>query len=136
MGSRKWLGLVASVVLVSVCYGAMTPKAENNMGRAYKFGLHGVPQNFQKSVYWFRKAARQGNASAEDNLGFAYDSGMGVPKNYQKAVYWWRKAARQGKADADNFLADAYKYGQGVPKNHQRSAYWSRKAYNRINGSR
>ncbi|MEI6399130.1 MAG: hypothetical protein WCO71_10190, partial [Pseudomonadota bacterium] len=45
-----------------------------------------------------RKAAEQGNADAQNNLGAAYDSGEGVGKDQAEAVKWWRKAANQGDA--------------------------------------
>ncbi|MCD6274271.1 MAG: sel1 repeat family protein [Deltaproteobacteria bacterium] len=34
------------------------------------------------------KAAEQGFAMAQRNLGFMYDNGQGVPQDYKKAVYW------------------------------------------------
>ena len=127
MGSRKWLGLVASLVLISACYGAMTPKAENNKGDIYYYG-QGVPKNYQKADYWFRKAAVQGYAPAENNMGLAYYTGQGVPKNYQKGAYWFRKAVRQGNAKAEFNIGVAYYHGHGVPQNYQKGVYWLRKA--------
>jgi TPR repeat protein len=37
--------------------------------------------------------AEQGDADAQYNLGFMYDTGQGVVQNDKKAVKWWRKAA-------------------------------------------
>jgi TPR repeat protein len=51
-------------------------------------------------VKWFRKAAEQGHAPAQYNLGVCYYYGNGVPQNYREAVRWIRKAAEQGHADA------------------------------------
>ncbi len=41
----------------------------------------GVPQDYAQAVYWYRKAADQGNADAQLNLGRMYDNGRGVPQD-------------------------------------------------------
>ena len=59
----------------------------------------GVPENDAEAVKWYRKAADQGYAKAQSNLGVMYDNGEGVPENDAEAVKWYRKAADQGYAD-------------------------------------
>ena len=44
------------------------------------------------AVTLYRKAADQGLASAQYNLGVMYDRGRGLPQNYSAAVAWFRKA--------------------------------------------
>ena len=39
-------------------------KAQNNLGMMYGLG-EGVPQDYQEAAKWHRKAAEQGNASAQ-----------------------------------------------------------------------
>ena len=56
----------------------------------------GVPQNYAEADAWYRKAAAQGYADAENNLGVAYYLGHGVPQNSVEAIAWLRKAAVQG----------------------------------------
>ena len=51
----------------------------------------------KQAVYWYRKAADQGQASAQTNLGFMYRNGKGVASDNKQAVYWYRKAADQGR---------------------------------------
>jgi TPR repeat protein len=41
----------------------------------------GVPQDYAEAVKWFRKAAEQGNAMAQYNLGIAYANGQGVSRD-------------------------------------------------------
>ena len=101
--------------------------AESCVGILYYLG-QGVPRNFVKAAYWFRKAAAQGNADAETGLGAMYYFGRGVPRNFVKAVYWQKKAAAQGNADAETGLGIDYNDGQGVPQNYVKAAYWWRKA--------
>ena len=60
---------------------------------------HGVPQDYAEAVKWYRKAADQGDAFAQYNLGVMYDNGEGVPQDQAEAVKWYRKAAEQGDAE-------------------------------------
>ena len=59
-----------------------------------------VPRDAQAAALWFQKAAVQGYATAQFNLGCSYEKGEGIDKDRQKALYWYGKAARQGDADA------------------------------------
>ena len=58
----------------------------------------GVPQEYGEAVAWYRKAAKQGHASAQFNLGVMFDGGQGVPQEYGEAVAWYRKAAKLAKS--------------------------------------
>ncbi len=58
----------------------------------YDQGL-GVTQDYAKAVKWYRKAAEQGNAGAQYNLGVMYGKGQGVPQDYAKAHMWYNLAA-------------------------------------------
>jgi TPR repeat protein len=60
----------------------------------------GVPQDYTEAARWYRKAAEQGDASAQCNLGYMYDRGRGVPQDYAEGARWYRKAADQGHASA------------------------------------
>jgi len=76
--------------------------------------VQGVPQDYSKAVYWYKKAAKQGLAAAENNLGVMYAKGLGVPQDYSKAVYWLKKAAEQGYATAKanlEYLESEYLFG-------------------------
>ena len=72
-----------------------------------------------EAVQWYRKAAEQGDAEAQDNLAFMYKNGQGVTQDYAQAVKWYRKAAEQGYAGAQINLGVMYDNGQGVNRrNH------------------
>jgi TPR repeat protein len=62
----------------------------------------GVPLNHSEEVMWFHKAAEQGHAEAQYNLGVNYGKGQGVPQDYSEAVKWLRMAAEQGDPDAQS----------------------------------
>ena len=85
-------------------------------------------QNYIKAVECFFKAAEQGNANAQNNLGWMYDKGRGVTQDYVEAVKWYRKAAEQGHANAQNYLGVMYRDGRGVAQSDAEAAKWYRKA--------
>jgi len=96
-------------------------------GNAY-FSGEGVQQDYKQALYWFQKAAEQGNAAAQNYLGVMYDQGSGVPKDSTEAVRWYRKAAEQGYAVAQFNLGWMYDEGRGVHQDNVQAAYWYRKA--------
>ncbi|WP_406569303.1 tetratricopeptide repeat protein, partial [Aeromonas veronii] len=63
---------------------------------------------------WYRKAAEQGDAMAQFNLGAMYEQGKGVAQDDKQAVAWYRKAAEQGYAMAQSNLGGMYNTGSGV----------------------
>jgi TPR repeat protein len=65
----------------------------------------GVNQDKGQAVQWYRKAAEQGYANAQYNLGVIYDKGDGVSQDKGQAVQWYRIAAKQGNVEAKNRLA-------------------------------
>jgi hypothetical protein len=65
---------------------------------------NGVIQDYKQAVAWYQKAADQGNAGAQYNLGFMYKNGYGVNKDSKQAVAWYQKAADQGDVDAKQAL--------------------------------
>ena len=78
----------------------------------------------KEAVKWYRKAAEQGYASAQYNLGRAYRKGEGVLEDGKEAVKGYRKAAEQGNASAQNSLGLRYYRGEGVPKSIVNSYMW------------
>jgi hypothetical protein len=58
----------------------------------YYYG-QGVPKNYAEAVKWFRKAAEQGYAIGQSQLGLMYERGQGVPQNYVWAHMWFNLAA-------------------------------------------
>jgi len=77
---------------------------------------------------WYRKAAEQGDANAQADLGAMYYAGDGVPKDLAKAFEWYQKAATQGLTYAQFALGAMYSAGDGVPKDPAKAVEWYRKA--------
>ena len=81
-----------------------------------------------EAVKWYRKAAEQGYARAQNNLGIMYDDGYGVPEDDTEAVKWYRKGATQGYAPAQTNLGHMYDEGEGVPQDDVEAVKWYRAA--------
>jgi TPR repeat protein len=54
----------------------------------YDFGK-GVLKDAKQAAYWYQKAAEQGYAKAQYNLGAMYDFGKGVLKDDKQSAYWY-----------------------------------------------
>ena len=88
----------------------------------YAAGEDGLPRDDTKAVEWYKKAARQGYAKAETNLGDMYFSGRGgLDKNYLEALSWYLKAADQQWPDAEYRLGYMYERGLGTKVDLQRA---------------
>ena len=98
-------------------------EAENNLGAALD-----EKQNYVEAVNWFRKAAEQGNADGQSNLGLMYHKGQGVETNDTEAVRWFQKAAEQGDDTAQFYLGLLYDDGKGVPQDYAEALKWYSRA--------
>ena len=77
---------------------------------------------------WFRKAATQGYAPAEFQMGQLYDFGFGVIGDAEQAFGWYRKAAEDGHAAAQRAVGDFYRRGRGVVADPTEAVAWYRRA--------
>ena len=75
-------------------------------------------------MYWWRKAAEQGEYWSQFELAKSYDRGDGIPENDLTAVYWYRRAAEQGHTFAMNNLGEMYDQGHGVPEDDVKVYAW------------
>ena len=69
----------------------------------YEQGL-GVSQSYSEAFNWYQKAAEQGIAQAQYNLGVMYERELGVSQSYTEAAKWFREAAKQGDVEAQQAL--------------------------------
>jgi TPR repeat protein len=82
-------------------------------------------------VAWYRKAAEQGLATAQLNLGLMYADGRGgLSKSESQAAGWYRKAAEQNVPLAQVLLGLLYATGRGVPRDDPQAFIWFEKAAN------
>lgn len=106
-----------------------------DLGVMYRLG-RGVEKDYEQSLYWIHKAAEQGDAAAQWQLGMMYGEGRyGVGQDGELQIYWFRKAAEQGYADAQYMLGLVYQNGHLVEINYEQAVYWYRKAAEQGNSS-
>ncbi|HXA85214.1 MAG TPA: tetratricopeptide repeat protein [Candidatus Dormibacteraeota bacterium] len=106
---------------------ANDPTAQAALASCYDMGMHVKPDG-KESIGWLTKAANQGYAPAEYELGRIYLYGRGIEADYSQALLWERKAAEQGDPRAQRDLAFMYERGFGVPADPAQAAEWNRKA--------
>ena len=85
MGGLVWYSIEAFILM-----------HDNDAMIQYNLGfLYQKKHDYEKAIEWYEKAAAQGNALAQSNLGYMYDKGLGIEQNYAKAKEWYEKAASQ-----------------------------------------
>ena len=97
--------------------------AQFNIALIYQDGTD-LPQDYEKAIYWYRKAAHQGHAVAQYSLALLLGKGSGCPRDEREAAAWFRMAAEQGHQAAQFNLAALYETGLGVPKNLVMAYVW------------
>jgi TPR repeat protein len=97
------------------------PEAQASLAGFYMFGLGGLEHDEEKAAEWWQKAALQGHADAQYNLGRAYGGGVlgGVTPDYFKAVMWLRMAVGQGYVKAQYELGRQLLRGKGTVKDKE-----------------
>jgi len=91
--------------------------------------------DYETALKLWRPLAMQGNAFAQSNLGFMYDTGQGVPKDLGEAAKWYRLAAEQGNPGAQSNLGSMYASGDGVPQDYVQAYLWASLAASRFPAS-
>ncbi|HHD75939.1 MAG TPA: sel1 repeat family protein [Campylobacterales bacterium] len=78
----------------------------------------------QKFIY-AKRAAEQGNARAQFDLGLMYAKGEeGAVKESQLAFKWFHKAARNGHIQAKFYIGMSFANGIGVRQQTELARYW------------
>lgn len=75
-------------------------------------------------IYWYREAAEQGDAQAQNKLGEMYLYGRGFSVDAVQAASWFRKAAEQGDKEGEYNLGMMYLNGQGITKDIEQADQW------------
>jgi TPR repeat protein len=73
---------------------------------------------------WNRLAARQGDMTAQYNLGIMFRDGLGTLQNYEKAAEWFELSAKQGHDIAQYNLGVMYQDGIGVEQDYSNAMEW------------
>lgn len=105
--------------------GAGESFSQNKFGEFLRDGRGGLAADPAAAESWFRKAADQGLAEAQFNLG---DSIEGSAGDLAEAATWYRLAADQGNADAQAALASLHRRGAGVEQDYDQALAYARAA--------
>ena len=77
---------------------------------------------------WYLKAAQQGHAKAQYQVGKCYKNGEGVEKDRVKAFLYFTKSAKQDNGKAQLALGKCYLKGKGVAADREKAVMWLKKA--------
>ena len=71
-----------------------------DLGGCYSNGSHGLPQDYNKALELWHKAAEFGHSSSYYSIGGAYHNGNGVERDEKKAAHYWELGAMGGVVEA------------------------------------
>lgn len=106
----------------------------------YRFGSHGLPQNYELAAFWFQKAINRKNGSYDYNayslynymLGLCYYEGTEhVQQDYSKAVSFFENSTN---IFVYAKLGDCYYYGRGVDKDFKKAVSYYREGATGVMG--
>ena len=126
-----FLGLVSAVavcapgVVPAVAQTAAAPVQNEARARGDEASNK---KDYTAAMKWYLKAASQGDAEAENSIGYMYDNGQGVKEDNATAARWYRKAADHGLAAAQYNLGIDYENGTGVSRDLDQARAWMQKA--------
>lgn len=69
-----------------------------------------------------------GDAVAQNRLGFCFDKGKGIEQDYGAAISWYHKSAGQGNIEAQKHLGSCYYFGNGIKQDYKEAVKYYRKA--------
>ena len=95
-----------------------------SLGDIYSLGEI-IEQDYDKSFYYYLKAADQGDELAQIEAGKYYLCGL---NEWDAAYRMFKRAADQGHTSAFVWLGDCFNYGYGVSSNFDESVKWYQKA--------
>lgn len=83
-----------------------------------------LAEDYETAMREWAPLAAQGNAEAQNMVGYMYRFGQGVPQDYELARQWYRRAADNGNEQAQNNLGALYRYGLGVKQDYHEAFRW------------
>src|SRR5437762_13498545 len=70
----------------------------------FKFACVETSVSYLLAADWYRRAAEQGHALAQFNLGVMYSRGQGCDRDRETSTFWITKAAQSGDCGAQYML--------------------------------
>lgn len=91
--------------------------ASNNNKNDDSLKNKSLPEMMTAAFSWYKKAADQGDADAQYELGQLYANNDFDQYDLEKSIIWYKKAIDNGNISAAVSLAECYRYGIGIEKN-------------------
>jgi TPR repeat protein len=105
--------------------------AQWTLGRLFAHGgvMYGLsdadyPQDGQRALQWFRRAAEQGDAFIQAKLAFMLVLGDRVPEDDAEGARWYERSARAGYVGSQLQMGMLYSRGEGVEQDPVRAYAW------------
>ncbi|MCH5211612.1 MAG: SEL1-like repeat protein [Oscillospiraceae bacterium] len=101
-------------------------KKEHNAGEIHNKDTEHIDneEKINAAAELLKRTAEQGNAGAQCELGYWYNTGTEVSEDKTEAVRWYRKAAEQGHAIAQFNLGFCCFNGYGVKEDKGEAVRW------------
>lgn len=135
---RITLLLLALSLMVSGCasyrnYENYDMQGLSQSERVRERGIHyllgqGVARNNQKAFYYFKQAADNNDALAQNEAAYMFAAGKGTTRDLSQALQYYKKAANYGLASAQYNLGLMYLRGMGTKPNRKLAKEWIQKA--------
>jgi TPR repeat protein len=90
----------AAIPLLTKAAELGNTQAMTDLGFAYA-NARGVTTDYDKAVFWWRKAAERNDAQAERSMALMYSLGLGgLPQDYNRVGDYLSRAAKHGQVQA------------------------------------
>jgi hypothetical protein len=104
---------------------AWSDHAGDERDAAEPFNVGGKPpEDGEARIAQLERAAAQGNAHAQYELGVALRDGQGTAPDHERAITWLRRAAELGDGLAQYALGLMYRTGTGVNADSGKAYMW------------
>ena len=129
-------GAVLAVLVLGPCaaHASLPPERPSHPTAAAAFHrgeLAYRQRDFGTALPWFRAAGEQGDAEAQNYVGWIYTNGLGSARNLMEGARWYRRSAEKGNPIGENYLGWMYQHGDGVKKDGPMAVEWYTKAAER-----
>lgn len=133
------LSLCLLLFLFSLCMAGQTgdeielKARKGDINAQYKLGLkyykgQGVPKNNGKAMKWFKKAAEQGHADAQYNLGVMYDYDVEIPGEEEAYNAQKKYADQENLSNAEDVLISTQNLIHNFNQFQFEASKWYKKA--------
>jgi TPR repeat protein len=80
--------------------------------------------NYRSALHLFLSGAKRGDPSAQNMVGYFYDTGVGIRPNRSTALNWYRRAYRHRSRAAAGNIGTIFR----DERNSKRALFWFRRA--------